>query len=100
MPEINAIINQLINYKNMHPLSGFVYDCFLTTRNLGVNPALNLDTDLDGSGSGCFMSCGSTHRSGSAGSWPASDVGPRRYLVQILIESPQTWLAPAALIRC
>jgi hypothetical protein len=40
----------------------------ILTRALGVDPALNLQTDSDGSESGCFMSCG------SAGSWPASDV--------------------------
>jgi hypothetical protein len=34
-----------------------------------VDPALNLETDSDGSEFECFMPCG------SAGSWPASDVG-------------------------
>jgi hypothetical protein len=37
------------------------------TRSLGVDPALNLQSDSGGSCSSCFMSCG------SAGSWPASD---------------------------
>jgi hypothetical protein len=59
-----------IKMMSVHRLSSFIYDCFLTrAASMGVDPALNLESDSGGSGSNCFiMSCG------SAGSWPASDV--------------------------
>jgi hypothetical protein len=60
---------EFMNQNDVHQLSPFIHDCFLT-RALVLGSAFNLDTDSDGIESGCLF-----HVDLQAVSWPASDVG-------------------------